>query len=55
MLSKHEKELYSLFPPRPHRLAEKAPEAMSFLLKLLDKAQEIKCERVEILKVPYFP
>ncbi|VDK53271.1 unnamed protein product [Cylicostephanus goldi] len=49
-LSKPEKELYALFPPRPNRLGDKTPEAMSFLLKLLDKAQEIKCERVELLK-----
>ncbi|KHJ85644.1 hypothetical protein OESDEN_14625 [Oesophagostomum dentatum] len=50
MLGKSEKELLSLLPVRPHRMADKSPEAMSFLMKLLDKAQEIKCERVEILK-----
>ncbi|EYC21870.1 hypothetical protein Y032_0018g3576 [Ancylostoma ceylanicum] len=50
MLTKSEKELRLLMPARAHRAAEKNPEATSFLLKMLDKAQEIKCERVEILK-----
>ncbi|KAL6726001.1 hypothetical protein Aduo_008014 [Ancylostoma duodenale] len=50
MLTKSEKELRLLMPARAHRAAEKNPEATSFLLKLIDKAQEIKCERVEILK-----
>ncbi|EPB71676.1 BRO1-like domain protein [Ancylostoma ceylanicum] len=45
------KELRLLMPARAHRAAEKNPEATSFLLKMLDKAQEIKCERVEILKL----
>ncbi|RCN37175.1 hypothetical protein ANCCAN_16933, partial [Ancylostoma caninum] len=49
-LAKSEKELRLLMPARAHRAAEKNPEATSFLLKLIDKAQEIKCERVEILK-----
>ncbi|ETN69584.1 BRO1-like domain protein [Necator americanus] len=50
MLSKNEKDLRLLLPPRPHRMADKAPEATSFLLKLIDKAQEVKCERAELLK-----